>query len=1166
MPFSSIQQRNSWLQQYVQPEVQRLNRQAPDPYWYAPGTQDYIQQDSSGMRNFLLGAGAVVGAGFIPIRGGQRVWDVYHRLAFQLEERSPRGVLRTFGGSQLLQSMARHPAKDMLIDLLPTQNAKAITRAAMAQQAQYYSKLTGRDMGEFGQLIFKQGKLFGKKLGQEAEELLLGNATLLRKQRGTLAASYVNSLGLPAAFTTERNIVIGAGSRASYWSRLASAYATDTLQKVNNLARDPFLGMLPDLEVKGLGHVDQIWQSIRGWKPLKSLGSHFRPFDFAVAPGPAHKMMGAFGAKLASRVALGAAAYTGASFVTKTLFDETPLQLVADMYVGARKVRAMVGDAIGATEANKTREQAAPGSTSIAAVAAIPTSFFLTGSAVAWARRAVAKDATIATWAAQTTHSILPAFAHKYAQYLPGSVSKILTKGRTMASAYGLRGAALGTLLVAPFIPRAVSGLLFGKESFDELSDIYAGRKDVAIRKGRWWEFGRTPFRGDRVDYYRPHWYALNKTGAREKSIWGDDDLNWFQKFYLKNFTYELEKRHYYDRPYPVSSPAFADFPVPFIRAPLMALGRMIKPSVYMHTEEWAKGEPGAAGTQYLGIPTSAGEDPGAGGLGPLAPQSPHSWRQIVAEEQYKLTEVIGLRGFVSESIRAGVTGSKNLFAGPVMEDAGRIGSARRAFWDTDIGGGMGTTEFVRRLLPAERIKPWERYNPIRNQMPDWLPGPEYYMDFLHGDPYAKIKMGEVRLPGKGYEVLHPEVLDEGYSDFWRFKILADVAPYSAQYKEYARKIRAQAEAHVLNEEQEREAREILHRANEIKARREFDEGPEEGLSVLDNYWRSLTRRLADNPIEYLIPFAPIHKFIGRENALEQYEREVIGGASKIALWTRPIEHFVKPAAYSLVRNLGFDFVPSELQHRRDIDEYFDRLEYVKYKKLEKLSIQEGDYATAKLFTKKAGETMFGLDKYSRNMQTIYRAMSPQERDFYEQFVNETDAAERTKILGMVPEDMADLYRAQWELKDAEREKRGVKYEEFQDREKEISEFFSKHALPNKDWTGWDPSVDLQDVKLKYVTNLGEDMHDYNLWESRQVQLSRKPQVQVAAQELEDAEGGLSYGEARERIQAILKTKGRLALPAAYSDDSDASNLTFDIRNDQSKKFQHMLRRGELSG
>jgi len=47
--------------------------------------------------------------------------------------------------------------------------------------------------------------------------------------------------------------------------------------------------------------------------------------------------------------------------------------------------------------------------------------------------------------------------------------------------------------------------------------------------------------------------------------------------------------------------------------------------------------------------------------------------------------------------------------------------------------------------------------------------------------------------------------------------------------------------------------------------------------------------------------------------------------------------------------------------------------------------------------------------------------------------------------------------------------------------------------LPGPDWVGWHPQVDLEDIKLKVIQNLGEDMHDYDLWPERARRLLNKP-------------------------------------------------------------------------
>jgi intein/homing endonuclease len=107
-------------------------------------------------------------------------------------------------------------------------------------------------------------------------------------------------------------------------------------------------------------------------------------------------------------------------------------------------------------------------------------------------------------------------------------------------------------------------------------------------------------------------------------------------------------------------------------------------------------------------------------------------------------------------------------------------------------------TELLRRYMPAPNdIGISDFINDIPNNMPTFMPGARsmfsedrgYFKDFTLGDPYAKIKGGEYRLPGASYEAMNE--LHSGqpgtYDPVDALLILADVAPYSAAFKYYDR-------------------------------------------------------------------------------------------------------------------------------------------------------------------------------------------------------------------------------------------------------------------------------------------------------------------------------------------------------------------------------------------
>ena len=118
------------------------------------------------------------------------------------------------------------------------------------------------------------------------------------------------------------------------------------------------------------------------------------------------------------------------------------------------------------------------------------------------------------------------------------------------------------------------------------------------------------------------------------------------------------------------------------------------------------------------------------------------------------------------------------------IANAGDIDSFTRSFWDAGIGGVGGEgAEIARRFLPEFSRR--RRINPLLNTMAEkhpWLPE-----KFMSGDPYVKVISGEARLPGAGYEAinaLHPDQFaSDGYGAIDRYKILADIAPNSTEYK-----------------------------------------------------------------------------------------------------------------------------------------------------------------------------------------------------------------------------------------------------------------------------------------------------------------------------------------------------------------------------------------------
>ena len=138
----------------------------------------------------------------------------------------------------------------------------------------------------------------------------------------------------------------------------------------------------------------------------------------------------------------------------------------------------------------------------------------------------------------------------------------------------------------------------------------------------------------------------------------------------------------------------------------------------------------------------------------------------------YSAGQLSGMYGFLAEQALPRSKSYK-------LENA-NITSFSTRFWDKSIGGiGGDFMEIARRFFPHDdhNVK---QINPIRNTMPAWLP-----VKYQTGDPYTSIPLGDARLPGKGYEslnALHPDKYGR-YGAYDRYKILADIAPLSPEYK-----------------------------------------------------------------------------------------------------------------------------------------------------------------------------------------------------------------------------------------------------------------------------------------------------------------------------------------------------------------------------------------------
>lgn len=713
------------------------------------------------------------------------------------------------------------------------------------------------------------------------------------------------------------------------------------------------------------------------------------------------------------------------------------------------------------------------------------------------------------TGASRFTRELLAGLSTMRYSYLGADISKdsrMLNEIGEMGFSIAKRSGSLGKTLSIGFGAFALHGLVTGRflgsmEDASQLSDIYSGRELVEVKKSRFWEAGGTPFEGSESSYYRPHMYHLLMTDAVSATDWGSyDDKSPIEKLFIRNFTYDIERDQYWDRPYPISSAAFSDIPVigDIVGS---TIGSVVKPRRIMHSSEWIR--EGGDSLEYADIYRGNHVEPAysLGAIGTGVPTTASSGEALLSNTVYQYRELAGMTGWAMGALQEAIVGSEHWGTNQArLAESGDMGSLRRRFWNAESGGGLLMNEFVRRFLPAERSS-IEKYNPLRNTMPSWLPD-----KYKYGDPYTSIKMGEIRLPGRGFAKLHPELANldyEEYPDVYKYQILADVAPLSSQFFSLKSQLYKARYSGQLSDRESRLIDKIdgyhMNRVNKLS----FDAVDPNALEVpllskvTQTAWKSGIHTYLDAvaPAEYMIPlgFRPSSKLLGHHrSAIERYEAEELYG-TPMAFWNKPLRDWLRPAFYTA---LPIESKPVHIEHAEYVDEYFDKLEFIKYMNLIQQNEINGQRGNNFNYKWLASRTRAGVNPQGNSL-SLYWSMPDSQRAYFDAFALANEK-EREKIKNMVPEDTVRLYESIWSRVDSNdpslySHSSDIDMNYMNEKYSQVASDVEAIGMPGPNWIGWDPAVSINDIKVRYVERLGKDLHDYDLWESDYIRSQQQP-------------------------------------------------------------------------
>lgn len=1043
------------------------------------------------------------------------------------------------------------------------------------EYAKYLDHLTGRQLVREGysDLVFNKGKLYGIK--GNTQQLILDNARLVQRVHDAnisqAPSQFAESLvrmrdipgsirkGVPVSPSTADFpfLITGGTSKARANMDMLHAFAHESLSKYLRLLDDPakftkdLFSMNPNTKLIGEGLLKFV--------PKLGVGGE------ANLVGSVPTLLKRHAATFLPKALLLPFAFGVANWTVKGISPEGTVGDQAGLLgIGAEAIKtghltaARVSEYTGLTDLRQSVEEQAPGSTGVMPWLGLSFSGAMTGAFLG-----VGQNLFEEVLSTNKYETLIKNIGEANRQYMPQMLRGVpgFKSEYTRAGRYARFGALTGAFLGLPFL---IAGIGSDK-SVQQLEAEYSGELEVPIYKGRWWELGQTPFKGENIAYYRPNWYQRLLSNYKEKSIYGEENLSPFTKLY-KDFTdpYWLEKMHYEDRPYPVTGSSGEHLG---IFGPLYewTIGRLLKPPLLMHTDKYG----GGPVAPELGLEPSAE----LGGLAGPTPISPYGAQQQIQQQWYSAHEALGLRGFAASIAVKALKGEGEFFTDkPILQSAADIESPRRDFWDLNLGGGFGMSEPLRRIIPR-RTSEFEYVNPIANQMPDWLPGEDYFINFRQGDIYSRISEGEYRLPGVGYAARYRELEDISPEDYpleHRYKILADVAMYSREFSETQQRMQTLYRENKLSDE----AALIFEQTEEqVKLKKKKKEFREETDSLLGKYYAALIDTIRLNPLEHLTPISPAHKLAPPLDPLNSYREMVY--TREFKSWQHPYEHFVKPTVQLTGHLLGWEGIPDDVEQRREVEDYFDKLQYIKSQKLKELARERKDSDLYRKARDMETGTIAGVNPYTYPSRVV-RALPDRERPYFLEFVDATPE-EKQQILTLAPDNMRDIYLAQWDnktmqdiregkIQGSKEELEAVQQHIKQRREllrlrrkAEMQEFENSEYLPPDDWIGWRTDVDLEDVKLKYVLNQGEDYHFYNLWENRLRLIGRKPYLDDAVQYVRIPRGKTNYQNLYDFAAEAGISEAEIQISTGLID-----NLQIDIDQDRTPELDKYLRTGGL--
>lgn len=458
-----------------------------------------------------------------------------------------------------------------------------------------------------------------------------------------------------------------------------------------------------------------------------------------------------------------------------------------------------------------------------------------------------------------------------------------------------------------------------------------------------------------------------------------------------------------------------------------------------------------------------------------------------------------------------------------------------------------------------------------------------------------------------------------GYSYSWadRLKILADAAPNSLEFKEAKKIVEKQIEAGIADKSDVSKYQTSLkHKQNRIRSYELYPNrfkgkvlSPDANVNI-----QSINEDIKA-AAEYSLPERIIgalwerftntntfivNKFFAAKDPIEHYKMTRLYG-KEYKPWDEPIRAWAEPyargmasktdpfaggisfgmggailggplggvlgagagAAYGAVHGAyrfmtGTTYIPESIKEKREINTYFDAAKYERNNMLASLSTG----LTQKEFLSQGAATLtaFNAGGPGATVANLFRGTSVFEKPYIESFLNTRDPKERERILSYVPNDLAVALKKQWGTNDSKDATQNFVTRSSEELAAGVPKFkFNRSVM--------DPSVNLDDIKLKTVQAAGFDQFEFGLGWNEQMLRMQESNTAIQAANIErfnPQESSLGPNVSQASVRGLItdlfnKDNVRSSTQIYIDNTLDVNILEFTIRRDRSRTIINAL-------